>query len=92
MSQPSFKNSRRALKAHEALKRRSERELNMLMDRADLGQKEFLALWNKWLKRRTVGEDVVRRAFFEDTKHVNSLDNCMLVDLGFIEQLAAKYP
>jgi len=35
-------------------------------------------------------EDDVRRAFHKDTAHVNPLDKCMLVDLGWLRRMVAK--
>ena len=40
-----------------------------------------------WETREKEDLDKVRRAFFEDTKHHNSLDNCMIVDLKFLRKM-----
>ena len=34
--------------------------------------------------------DKVRAAFYQDTKEINSHENCMRVDLGFMRQCAAR--
>jgi hypothetical protein len=35
-------------------------------------------------------ENVVRRAFYEDTKDRNCLDNCMLVGINWLRELVKK--
>lgn len=47
-----------------------------------------VALWQKGKKE---AEDKVRKAFFEDTKDQNCLDNCMIVSLSWLRELVEKY-
>ena len=42
------------------------------------------------LKAYDAAENVVRRAFYEDSKDRNSLDNCMLVGISWLRELVAK--
>ena len=35
-------------------------------------------------------ENDVRRGFYEDSKDRNSLDNCMLVNIGWLREMVAK--
>ena len=36
-------------------------------------------------------ENDVRRSFYEDSKDRNSLDSCMLVDVGWLREMVAKH-
>jgi len=44
----------------------------------------------EWDKRRQAAEDLVKEAFHRDTKHVNSLDNCMLIGIYSLQEMVAK--
>ena len=69
------------------------------------GLDKFIETWNrKWdnpekinnktatllLKAYDEAENVVRRAFHEDTKDRNCLDNCMLVGINWIRKLVKE--
>jgi len=42
------------------------------------------------LKAYEEAENVVRKAFFEDTKDRNCLENCMLVGINWLREMVAK--
>ena len=77
---PTFDRSRKALRCFSAFERRMDRALNQ----DELDNATVL----EWLELRKKAQDMVRKAFFEDTKAFNSRDNCMIVDLGFIQRMA----
>jgi hypothetical protein len=69
------------------------------------GLDKFIETWNrKWdnpekinnkkalllLKAYDEAENIVRRAFHEDTKDRNCLDNCMLVGINWLRELVEK--
>ncbi len=46
--------------------------------------------WDALLATLRAAEDDVRRAFYEDTRDRNTLDNCMVVGIKWIREMCAK--
>jgi 3-methyladenine DNA glycosylase Tag len=43
-----------------------------------------------WLEAEKEDKDRVLRAFYHDSKNINSFDNCMLMDIATLEKWCAK--
>ncbi len=74
--------TRRALESLDRFKIAYESAWNTL----DINNKRALIL----LAAYEGAENLVRRAFYEDTKDRNCLDNCMLVGINWLRKLVAK--
>ncbi len=59
---------------------------NAAWDTLDINNKRALIL----LAAYEGAENVVRRAFYEDTKDRNCLDNCMIVGINWLRELVSK--
>ena len=74
----SFDNTRKALAIFDAGKAARE----VLFEAIDNGD-DFRA----WEAAEKTALEVVQRAFYEDTKDVNNLANCMIVGEGYMRKL-----
>ena len=46
----------------------------------------------RWMLDQRIAADQVREAFFQDTQDRNSHDNCMIVDIAWLRDLARRFP
>ena len=63
--------------------KQAERRLAHLLDRVNTE-----AQFQQWLSAQKAHDDNLRRAFYEDTKDRNTLENCMLASPEWIIKMA----
>jgi len=76
-----FKHTREALKAYDDEKYMRDARWAAIQNNADVERAQ---------KMDRDAADVVRRAFYEDTKDFNHPDACMRVDIDYLRRIAYK--
>jgi hypothetical protein len=77
--------TQKALKVYDALLPKLDKNLDIEAEKSQEKALAALSLFDE-------AEKKVKEAFFEDTKNVNSYDNCMIVGIKWLRELVEKYP
>lgn len=93
MKELTLENTRKALQDLKVAKAQYDRDCDYLLEEENgLTGREVNERFMEIFKTLELAEDEVRKAFYEDTKDRNCLENCMIVSIGWLREMVDKYP
>jgi hypothetical protein len=92
MKELTLENTHKALQDLKVAKAQYDRDCDYLLEEENgLTGREVNERFMEIFKTLELAEDEVRKAFYEDTKDRNCLDNCMIVSIGWLREMVDKY-